>query len=152
MASREACLVSLPDPLLSCSSLPGTSHLKRFHGLSPHSCKPLSSQQRENDRREAGSDGPVALAFRLLSNGRDRVSEQSADVPLSRWRRSPPRLFSLSVFSAVPSWLGSHWCSFCGTPPSKLFGSFLHLFAEPLGMPAQILPDRSHPLIAHQFL
>ena len=38
------------------------------------------------------------------------------------------------------------------TSPSGLFGPFLRLVVEQLVLPAQILPDRGHSLIAQQFL
>src|SRR5262249_3006581 len=51
-----------------------------------------------------------------------------------------------------PLWLGSQQCCSRDTSPSNLFGPFLHLLVEQLVMPAQILSDRGHALIAHQFL
>ncbi len=42
-------------------------------------------------------------------------------------------------------------CSFI-LSPSDLFGPFLRLIVEQLVLPAQILPDRGHSLIAQQFL
>ena len=71
--------VDLP---ISYSLLTPPYRLKRFQSLSPNS-KPVSSQRREDERREVGRDESVGSGFRLHGNGHDPVSEKRAEVPLA---------------------------------------------------------------------
>jgi hypothetical protein len=58
-----------------------------------------------------------------------------------------------NVFPAVTSlWLGSRAKAFFLLSSSDLSGLVLRLVVHQLVIPAQILPDRSHSLIAQQFL
>src|SRR5215472_13569144 len=151
--SRESSSICLPNPL-SCTSLTEPYRLKRFHGLSPNS-KPVSSQGQEDDRREAGRStklSPQDSACMAMAATRC-PSKETMCLLHTDGSFAYHACFSLSVFPSVPSfWLGSGRCSACGPSPSNLFGPILHLLVEQLVMPAQIVSDRGHALIAHQFL
>ena len=95
-----------------------------------------------------------AIAAELRANGRDPLSEKRAEVSLSpRWKLGMPRLLFTQRLSFCPlsdldlgdAVLAAPLHQTSSVPISRLF-------VEQLVMPTQILSNRGHAFIAHQFL